>query len=299
MLDFKPITLEAREKVLPLLQLADSISCDASFGNHFAWSHIYGTQYAMFNGYYCIRSAAEPGFYTMPLGRGDFGAAVRELERDARERGQPLYLRGLLEEDRRKVDELFPEKFDIEEVRDEADYIYSVEALTNLTGKKYAGKRNHISRFLDNPDWAYEDITEQNLDECYEMNEEWCRQNGCRGAEDLSWEHCAVRKFLKFFRELELAGGLLRREGKVVAFTLGEPLSQVTYNIHVEKAFSDIQGAYPMINRQFLLHHCQGYRYVNREEDLGAEGLRKAKLSYHPEILLMKYTAKLKEGVRL
>jgi hypothetical protein len=93
------------------------------------------------------------------------------------------------------------------------------------------------------------------------------------------------------FKELKLVGGLLRIDGEVVAFTIGEPLNSTTFVVHVEKAYSEIQGAYPMINQQFVIHECEDYEYVNREEDLGEEGLRKAKMSYYPEIILDKYRA--------
>ena len=299
MLDFKPVTLNDRECINPILRAYDSKSCDCSFANSFIWSYAYNTEFAIANGYYCIRSGKEPFFYTNPVGTGDYGVIIKALMADAKERGISFTLRGLLKEDVARLSALFPGTFNITENRNEYDYIYSIEALINLTGRKYAGKRNHISHFMEDSDWAYEAITEQNMAECSEMNDEWCRRNGCEGEQNLTWERCAVRKAMKYFFELKLSGGLLRVNGKVIAFTIGEPLSSDTFNIHVEKAFSEIQGAYPMINNQFLLHSCQSFRYVNREEDMGIEGLRKAKLSYHPEILLEKYTATLKEGKAL
>ncbi len=104
-------------------------------------------------------------------------------------------------------------------------------------------------------------------------------------------EYDVVKEALMCFEELGLTGGLLRKDGEVIAFTLGEPLSDDTFVVHFEKAFPEIQGAYTMINQQFVLAECQNYKYINREEDTGDEGLRKAKLSYHPVILLSKYTA--------
>ena len=85
--------------------------------------------------------------------------------------------------------------------------------------------------------------------------------------------------------EMGLKGGVLWAGGQVVAFTLGEELNQDMFVVHIEKALADIQGAYPMINQQFLIHEASQYSYVNREEDTGAEGLRKAKLSYYPAFL--------------
>ena len=92
-------------------------------------------------------------------------------------------------------------------------------------------------------------------------------------------------EFFALYKELGLKGGVLKADGKIVAFTVGEPVSDDTFVVHIEKAFADIDGAYPMINQQFVQHECMEYEYVNREEDTGAEGLRKAKLSYRPAFL--------------
>lgn len=290
-LDFKPLTLEDRDLLEPLIRAYDSRSCDYSFANNFIWSHAFNTEFALKHGFFCIRSGVEPFFYTNPAGNGDYGAFVESVIADAEERGIPLVMRGLLKEDTERLSSLFPDMFEIVENRDVFDYLYSVEALTNLSGKKHSGKRNHIARFMDNSDWSYEQISKKNIAECSAMNDEWCRRNDCKGNKALQRERISVRRFIEFFIVLGLEGGLLRLDGEVIAFTIGSPLSSDTFDIHVEKAFSDIQGAYPMINHQFLLSNCQSYRYVNREEDLGVEGLRRAKLSYHPEILLEKYTA--------
>ncbi len=297
MLNFKPIELKDREIIEPILIALDSKSCDNVFANNFIWAKPNHLEYAIFDGFYCRRSRRKSGFiYTCPVGTGDKKAVIEALVADAEENGVPFHLRGLLKDDAAQLETLFPDRFEITENRDEFDYIYSVEALTNLTGKKYSAKRNHIARFLDRPNWAYEHITQQNIAECVQMSKEWCKLHGCGDDPSLEKELCAVSTALTHFFALKLKGGLLRLDGKVIAFTIAEPLSSDTYNIHIEKAFSEIQGAYQMINRQFLIHNCQTFQYVNREEDMGDEGLRKVKLSYRPEILLEKYTATLKKG---
>lgn len=292
MLQFKPLELHDREQIEPCLRARDLRSCDYSFANNFIWTKPNNIQFALHAGFYCLKSVWRSGVvYTNPVGNGDRGAIIEALMADARENGVPFRLRGLLAEDKEELERLFPDRFEFIENRDEFDYIYKVEDLINLSGKKYSAKRNHISRFLDNPDWSYEHITAQNLAECMQMNDEWCRLHDCGDDPELKRERCAVRTALTHFEPLKLAGGLLRLGGRVIAFTIGEPLSSDTYNIHIEKAFADIQGAYQMINRQFLIHNCQTFTYVNREEDMGGEGLRKVKLSYRPAILLEKYTA--------
>jgi hypothetical protein len=129
----------------------------------------------------------------------------------------------------------------------------------------------------NNPDWVYEKITRENIGEAWKMNMEWCRRNGCEDTSSLQREACAVRSAFEHYFELELTGGLLRTQGKIVAFTFGSPVTKDTFDVHVEKAFADVQGAYPMINQQFVLNELGDFEYVNREEDLGDEGLRRAK----------------------
>ena len=125
------------------------------------------------------------------------------------------------------------------------------------------------------------------------MNAKWCAVNGCSEDASKQKEVCAVRKAFHHYDVLGLVGGILRVDGEIVGYTLGEPLNSDTFVVHIEKAFSEVRGAYPTINNQFVSHCASNFTYINREEDMGLEGLRKAKLSYQPEILLTKYTAVL------
>ncbi|SDN18986.1 DUF2156 domain-containing protein [Acetanaerobacterium elongatum] len=297
MLAFKTVELTDKETINAYIRKFDSKSCDYSFTNNFIWAKTNHIHFAIVNGFYCLINDNQGDVvYTYPAGNGDLKTVVIALMEDAKERGIPFRLRGILPEGVTLLEDLFPGTFEFTPNRSEFDYIYSVDSLTNLTGKKYQSKRNHIARFKDNPNWVYEEINEQNIEECFEMNKKWCMMNGCIENAGLRHEYCAVQTAFDHFFELKLNGGLIRREGKIVAFSMGEPLSTDTYVVHIEKAFADIQGAYPMINREFLSHNCQAFRYVNREEDTGDEGLRKTKLSYQPEILLEKYTATIKDN---
>lgn len=116
----------------------------------------------------------------------------------------------------------------------------------------------------------------------------WRNENNCEENHEKNAEMCVTLNSLRLLDELDLIGGLLRINGEVVAFTIGEPICEDTFVVHIEKAYADIQGAYPMINQQFVEHECKQYKYINREEDTGAEGLRKAKLSYRPAFLVEK-----------
>ena len=131
-------------------------------------------------------------------------------------------------------------------------------------------------------------MTEENLEDCFQMGLKWRDDNCVEHSGEKRAEMCVTLNSLRLFRELELVGGVLRVDGEVVAFTIGEPISEDTFVVHIEKAYADLQGAYPMINHQFVEHECMKYKYINREEDTGAEGLRKAKLSYRPIFLVEK-----------
>lgn len=292
MINFREITLEDKEWMTRKLQEDDRQGCEYTFGNNYIWRNIYRVEVAELHDCCVIKFDADgDDCFAYPIGKGDKRQVILDLIEDAKERGQKLRLDSILSQDKAQLEEWFPGLFTVCEERDGFDYIYTVEKLTKLAGKKLHGKRNHIARFKENHEWSYEPMTAENKQECLEMNRKWCDRAACKWNQDMSDEFCAVQEAVAHFEELQLSGGVLRAEGEVVAFTIGEPLNSDTFVVHVEKAFPDIQGAYPMINQQFVEHTCQEFQYVNREDDTGAEGLRKAKLSYYPDILLEKYSA--------
>ena len=297
MIDFKPIQLSDRDWIQELLKKADFNGADYSFGNNFVWRDVDHIEVAEYQGFYLARSGkGEQRSYLYPAGNGDIVSVMEALIQDAKDRNMEFGVYSATKESIALLETLMPGKFHFEENRDTFDYIYSTEKLSTLSGKKYHSKRNHIARFKENhPDWTYEPITQENLAECIQMSKEWCLQNDCADDSGKRNESYAVQESLNHFTQLGYVGGLLRTEGRVVAFTLGEPLNSNTFITHIEKAFSDIQGAYPMINCEFAKHAAQGFEYINREDDTGSEGLRKAKLSYKPEILLEKYFVTLAE----
>lgn len=291
-MNFREITLSDKAWISQKMREDGRRACEFTFANTYIWRDIYRIEAAEICGCCIIKYRAQDADYlTFPIGAGDRRKALCAMIGASREKGQPLYVDCVLNEEKRLLEEWFPGQFAIREVRDGFDYIYTVEKLTHLAGKKLHGKRNHIARFEENEDWSYEPMTSFNKTECLTMNRKWCDRQACKWNRDMADEVCAVREAIEHFEELELVGGVLRIAGDVVAFTIGEPLTADTFVVHIEKAFADIQGAYPMINRQFVAHECQAYTYVNREDDAGSEGLRRAKLSYQPDILLEKYTA--------
>ena len=292
MIDWKKVTLEDRTWITEKLKEDNRSGCEYTFGNNYIWRDVYKVEAALLYDCCLIKhkySGRES--YAFPLGNGDKRRAVEALLEDTGARGVSLHFASLLAEDKEFLERYFPGEFRISAERDSFDYIYTTEKLTKLAGKKLHGKRNHIARFRDSHDWKYEMMSEENIPACMEMNRRWCEMNKERWNADMEQEQMAVKEAFRDFKELAFTGGVLYADGEVVGFTIGEPLNTDTFVVHIEKAFPQIQGAYPMINQQFVEHACQEYTYVNREEDTGAEGLRKAKLSYYPDILLEKYSA--------
>ncbi|HAN43971.1 MAG TPA: hypothetical protein DCP97_01130 [Ruminococcaceae bacterium] len=296
MIAFKPIEISDKDWITDLLKRSSYLGADYNFTNNFNWRKIYNVKVARINDYYVLKSGKTHPAYLFPAGSGDIKPVIDEMIADAKDNGHRFIFHTVLQSDVARLNEMYPNKFEFKEVRDNFDYIYDAQKLITLSGKKLHSKRNHISRFIENnPSWTYEPITKQNIDECWEMNKKWCEINGCVEDPDKRNEMCSVKSAFEYFFELGLTGGALRVDGKIIAYAMGEQYTDNAYIVHIEKAFSDIQGAYPMINQQFAINNCQNVAYINREDDTGSEGLRKAKLSYYPAILLVKYSAELKE----
>lgn len=315
-IDWKKIKIEDRMLIEHYYEREQSMSCEFSFANNLLWAPYYNIRYSVLHDclVFChVRMAPEteeiPGEYlrknlrddgdvwrnvesfsvSYPLGRGDVRGAMEELFGYFAEKDRPFRMHLVTPQQYAHLMELYPMRFQIAYDRDAADYVYETEKLKTLAGKKLHGKRNHINKFKqEHPDWSFERIDGHNVEECTEMAREWAVQN----AVDEDWEKSAefdiTIRALRQREQLKLDGGLIRADGRVVAFSLGEPCNRETYVVHIEKAFADVQGAYPIMNQQFAEHIAADYRYVNREEDMGAEGLRKAKLSYYPDILVEK-----------
>ncbi len=288
-IEWKYPELEDKEMIKHFFKAEQHRNCEMTFANIYLWSRtIYPLKFAVIEDTICFLSEKENSV-TFPVGAGDKKKAIKVLRDTWKREGRKLTLRLVTKEQFIQLQEMYGDQVKITYNRDVADYVYETEKLIQLSGKKYHGKKNHINRLIANhPDWKYEPITKENVLECLAMAEEWGRKNDCDTDRDKHQELSVAIQGLHMLEELDLKGGLLRVEGEVVAFTFGEAVSEDTFVVHVEKAFAEIQGAYPLINREFLKAEAAGYRYVNREDDTGAEGLRKAKLSYHPEFLIEK-----------
>lgn len=288
--------MQDQEWMEELLSYSNYNSCEYSFTDLFNWGHVHQTEVARMGDYGIIRSGFKEFSYLYPFGRGDVRPVIEAMMEDAREHRVTFTISLILEPMKEELETLFPELFVYSEERAYFDYIYTQESLSTLRGRQLSGKRNHINAFKKMyPDWSFEKITAENIAECWQMNEEWSARNEMSMGSGLLKERSALKSAFEHFFEENLSGGLIRVNGKVIAYSMGHPLNSDTFVVHFEKAFDDIRGAYQMINQQFALHCCEGYSYINREDDTGLEGLRKAKLSYLPHTLLKKYDVKLAE----
>lgn len=293
---FKRPKLEDRQTILECLKGQGLRGCERTFANIYLWARFYDLVWAKIEGTAVFRSVFDGTYsYTYPVGNGDRKAALRRLMEESGEQGHRFALHGLSKKEYEELEQYFPGSFEVTWPRDVEDYVYETEKLIRLSGKKYHSKKNHINQFkAAYPDWSYETLNDDNVEECFQMALRWREFNGCEGDPEKNKEMCVALNSLRLQKELELRGGVLRAGGEVVAFTLGEPVTEDTFVVHIEKAYADIRGAYPMINQQFLEHEVSEYTYVNREDDTGEEGLRTAKLSYHPAFMVEKGTAVLR-----
>ena len=231
--------------------------------------------------------------YPFPLGRQDVHAAFDAIIEDARERGIACRISGITDEGREILENFYPGRFRYHCDEAAFDYVYSIDDLADLAGKKYDGKRNHLRRFRDAfPDCAQEVLTDKNIAEAEKFVDEWYETRLLENPNaDLHMERAALTKALRDREALELVGLMLRAQGRILALTMASRLSADTMDVHFEKAHSDIQGAYAAINcalARYIRDEYPEIRYLNREDDMGIEGLRRAKRSYYPHHMIEK-----------
>ena len=286
MLDFRTPTLLDKERIEAFVRDSGQIGCDITFTNTYLWRDHYDIRVAITDDAYykCYFTNGRLTGYTYPMTTGDIRTAIDTILNDAKERGvQPLI--GLLND--RNADvirSLYGERVRIEPDRESFDYLYERSDLAVLGGKKYHAKRNHIARFFRTyNDISVEEICERNFPDVLSVVDRWQQKNGDTG------ELGIIRDALEHFDLLGLFGVQLYLDGRAIAMSIGSRISDEVCDVNFEKAV-DVDEAYAVINNEFA-KHFDSFRLFNREEDMGLEGLRKSKLSYHPAGLVHKSTA--------
>jgi len=297
MIEFKPIGIDDKKLIDKYLSLVNYKNCDFAFASLFCWQTKYHTSFAEINDFLVIRYLCDDGLpcYMMPIGHGDFATVLRLIMADVKERNERFRIHAITSQMFDLLDRALPNTFIFKEHRDFFEYLYLTEDLALLKGKKYQAKRNHINRFkIECPDFKIQPIKSENIQQCLELYNLWADLHLIRyPEEDLIEEQISVLRALDNYDELGLKGILLYAVDRVVAFSYGESITFDTFAVHVEKALHDVHGAYAMINQQFAQQVASNYLYINREEDLGIESLRQAKLSYHPHALLQRGSVNL------
>lgn len=290
-LTFETPLAEHQKIIQPILSGNDTNSFSAAFGSYFLWAHEHKTLMAVKNNLVLIKYNFEIPEYEFSKGSADdktLSETIRYLFEDSRSSGNSEFkFRRLLKHEAQKLSELFPNKFEFLSSRNDFEYVYNMSDMANLKGKKYHSKRNHISKFSKLYDWEYSPLNPKYNQEYIVFFESWFKLK----PDANPGEMFAIQKALRHFDELGMEGGTVSIDNKIVACTIGERVSENTFTVHFEKALPEFAEAYTVINNQFCKQISDRYKYVNREEDLGIEGLRKAKLSYHPCELIEKYTA--------
>lgn len=299
MIRFKELTLSDKDKIQSYTLYSDRQNCDLVFANLCSWRFLYHTVWTEMDGFLVLKFRTEEGWaYMLPVGHGDLKKVLVDLMADARECGHPFRMFGICNDTMPEIELLMPEHFRFSIDRNYADYIYSRESLATLQGKKLQPKRNHINRFKNTYSYEYLPLSPDLVPECLALERKWFRANTEHEQRALLAEKESMTYALKHLDKLDITGGVLCVGGNIAAFTFGAPVNQTTFDVCVEKADVAIEGAYTMINNEFVKHLPEQYVYINREEDLGIEGLRAAKISYQPVCILEKYVAELKTETR-
>jgi uncharacterized protein len=296
--------------ILKKLQLSDKTIFDGffieyppdiselTFTNLFMWRKKYDFSFRVAHGYLCI--IAEPceseAFALIPVGpEGDgIHKAIKFIADYFSAKNLNLIFKKTTQKQLEIISKYVTSPENIVYDRDDCDYIYLTNDMIELKGKKYDGKRNHISRFMRENEFEFEIVGEAHIEECRRIMAEWCEERDCSKHKGLYCEKVAVNEMLDNFGALSYQGMIIKVNGRYEAFTTGEKLNADTAVIHIEKAKSSITGLYPYINRQFCDVAWSGTTYINREQDVGVEGIKKAKLSYNPIKLLDKYKIYIK-----
>ena len=300
MISFSRLQLAQKVQYEDILFACGSRSCEYSFANLYLW----GRQEAAFfpEGVAFFSHFYGKSVYPYPIGTGNRRAVLEAVQEDAKSRGIPCRITSMTQAETQELESWFPGRFLFRPDRDGFDYVYAIDDLADLKGRKFQKKRNHVHKFqASHPDCLSVPLEKENLPQAQEMVAQWFRQRLAEDPHgDYLLEQIALSRAFRHFEALGMEGLMLVENGQVLAVTLASRLSENTMDVHFEKAREDVDGAYAAVNCEFArylrLKHPE-LAFLNREDDLGLPGLRQAKLSYQPHHMEEKYCAYLAEGL--
>lgn len=295
---FKPLELEDKHEIDPIIWSHGPKASELTFTNLFMWRKSNKPLWRVWNDNLLVilRPEDEDSYGLVPMGNGNLSEALDVLMTVL---GQICKEPGIAPKICR-AEESFVEKwmdkdkYSLEEDRDNSDYVYRSKDLIKLSGNKLHGKKNHLNKFTKNFEYEYKDLSPELIESFLELQEEWCELKDCATNPGLRKEDTAIYEALVNYKDLGFIGGAILIDSKVEAYTFGEPLNPNMAVIHVEKANPEIPGLYVAINNFFVSANWEDVEYVNREQDLGIKGIRKAKQSYNPDHMINKYTIRPK-----
>lgn len=295
MLEWSIPEAEDEDWINSCIAVSGTMASDASFANIYLLRNKYSTKISRYKDF-IIRKYSGKGArcgYTFPLGKGDVAKALAEIEKDAKECGERLQFAFITEEQKEVLENAMPARFCYSSDAGDSDYIYLRSELASLSGKAFHKKKNHFSKFVRMyPDYKYYEIGACNIYDAQKVADAWYYEH--LQDEDASQlaEYKAIKEALENFEELGLIGGIIYVNDSPCAMTIASKINENTVDVHFEKAVGEyaLNGGYAAINKLFS-EKLDGVTWLNREEDIGIEGLRKAKLSYRPKIMLKKYSA--------
>jgi hypothetical protein len=290
--EFREVDLSLKPVVRDLLRSYPLEASEYTFTNIFAFRLAYEFQLSRLRGNLIIKRNKEPVSFFSPVGNSHIGETIKELFGYLKNISDDAYIERVPESFVKEY--LASRDFIVHEDRDNFDYLYNVQELIELKGRKFHDKKNRVNRFRADYEYEYFTLTPERIEECIEFEHYWCEVKDCGKYPGLEKERCAILELLNNFESLDIKGAIIKTGGKIAALTLGEKISSDTFVIHVEKAHSHIPGLYQVINQEFLVHETGDCRYVNREQDLGIKGLRNAKMSYNPSGFVRKYRVREK-----
>ena len=296
MIPFREIQISDKPLIENYLRRAVAPICDYTFTNIYAWQPVYQSAWAEVEGALVVRFLLGDEYGYMVVGAEDYSRVMTALLAETAQSGARLRLVGMTTDDAERfrawaAENGGMERFAICDNPDYRDYIYFVEDLSTLAGRKYQPKRNHINKFESKYTYEFKELTPEYFQECLCLECRWQLRKAVMDNPEAVKEHeckdtaekTAIRRAFDAYAELGLYGGVLLVNGHVAAFTYGSAMSDDTFCTHIEKADSTMEGIFPMINRCFARALAErGFRYVNREEDMGLAGLRRSKNSFYP-----------------
>lgn len=292
MIPFQPIMQEKINDYKRFYNAPDALGCESNIINAYLWNEEYKLYVAewddtLLKAYF--RDDTRVWGYCLPAGKNICGG-LELMFADAAERGQAPHIAYMTAAERDTLEALFPGKFTYRREEGNQDYIYLSRDLATLAGKKYHAKRNHISKFYRTygDDAHFSTLDRSNLADAMRVMRDWCAENDYN-PQDYG-EVKVFQKACDCFDALGMHGGVLYIEDKPVAMTMGCAISPACFDVMFEKALREYDGVYAVINNEFAKTLTQ-YPYINREEDMDMEGLRKAKLSYHPALVYDRFSA--------